>query len=124
MLRSGGDVAGICLLMSGFYRARAPLVGGAKLYFGEDETAWPERSPAAHVSAAHPPLMLSVAELDLAPIADQTLDLAAALNAVDGSPPRLLWFEGHDHVSTVHSLGLWGDTVGRALRDFAESFAR
>ena len=55
--------------------------------FGEDETAWPERSPAAHVSAAHPPLMLSVAELDLAPIADQTLDLAAAPNAVGGSPP-------------------------------------
>ena len=107
-------------LMSGFYRAKAPLVGGPRLYFGEDETAWPNRSAAAHVTTSHPPLMLSIAEFDPAPIADQTLDLATVLNAVDGRPPRLLWFEGHNHVSTIHGLGLGGDIVGRALREFAE----
>jgi acetyl esterase/lipase len=111
-------------LMSGYYRAKAPLAGGPRLYFGDDQTAWPSRSPAAHVDATHPPLMLSLAELDPAPIADQTLDLAMALNLVDGSPPRLLWFEGHNHVSTVHGLGLGKDIVGTALRDFSERFTR
>lgn len=111
-------------LMSGFYRAKAPLISGAKLYFGEDEAAWADRSPATHVATAHIPLLLSVAELDPAPIADQTLDLARALNAVDGRPPQLLWFAGHNHVSTVHGLGLGEDTVGRALRNFAEHFSR
>lgn len=108
------------VLMSGFYRAKPPLVGGPRLYFGEDETAWPNRSPVAHITRSHPPLMLSVAEFDPAPIADQTLDLATVLNGMDGSPPRLVWFEGHNHVSTIHGLGLGGDVVGRTLREFAE----
>src|SRR3546814_5809611 len=107
-------------LMSGFYRAKAPLTGGPGLYFGDDEARWLERSPAAHVATPHPPLLLTVAELEPAVIADQTLDYAAALNAADGRPPQLLWLEGHNHVSTVHGLGLGGDAVGRALRAFAE----
>ena len=111
-------------LMSGFYRAKAPLVGGPRLYYGEDEAAWPERSSVAHVTVAHPPLLLSVAELDPAVIADHTFDLAAVLNRVDGHPPQFLWFAGHNHVSTVHGLGLGEDTVGRALLDFAERFTR
>lgn len=111
-------------LMSGFYRAKAPLVGGPLSYFGDDEARWQDRSPAAHIMTSHPPLLLSVAELDPAPIADQTLDFAAALNAADGQPPRLLWFEGHNHVSTVHGLGLGSDVVGRALRAFAEQVGR
>lgn len=111
-------------LMSGYYRVKAPLVGGPKLYFGEDEATWLERSPAAHLTTMRPPLLLSIAEFDPAPIADQTLDLASTLNALDGSPPRLLWFEGHNHVSTVHGLGVGSDRVGRALRDFAEQCTR
>lgn len=106
-------------LLSGFYRAKEPLLGGPRLYFGEDARNWPDRSPTSHVDSAHPPLMLSVAELDPAPIADQTLDLAAALNAADGRPPELHWFAGHNHVSTVHGLGLGRDAVGSMLRAFA-----
>lgn len=114
-----GSIRGAAL-MSGFYRAKSPQVGGPRSYFGEDEASWQDRSPAANVAAPHIPLLLSVAELDPATIADQTLDFAAALNAVDGQPPQLLWFEGHNHVSTVHGLGLGSDVVGRALRTFAE----
>lgn len=107
-------------LMSGFYRAKRPILDGPRLYVGNNEAAWPDRSPAAHVAAAHPPLLLSIAEFDPAPIADQTFDLASALNFADGRPPELHWFEGHNHVSTVHGLGVGSDTVGRALRKFAE----
>lgn len=107
-------------LMSGFYRGKEPLLPGPRHYLGDDKASWPEKSPATHVTANHPPLLLSIAELDPAQIADQTLDFAAALNAVDGRPPELLWFEGHNHVSTVHGLGLGRDIVGSALRRFAE----
>ena len=106
-------------LLSGFYRAKEPMFGGPRMYVGEDQGAWPDRSPASHVSADHPPLLLSVAEFDPAQIAEQTLDLAMALNKVDGQPPELHWFGGHNHVSTVHGLGLGRDSVGLALRSFA-----
>jgi triacylglycerol lipase len=105
--------------MSGFYRPKAPLLGGPLAYFGDDKTKWADRAVAANLKTPHPPLLLSVAELDPAAIADQTLDLAMSLNQRDGRAPRLLWFEGHNHVSTVHGLGLGSDTVGRALRNFA-----
>lgn len=107
-------------LLSGFYRAKHPMYPGPATYLGTDETQWPDRSPATHVQAEHPPLLLSVAELDPAQIAEQTLDLARVLNDVDGCPPELHWFAGHNHVSTVHGLGLGRDSVGSTLRSFAE----
>ena len=106
-------------LLSGFYRAKEPLLPGPRQYLGDDPAQWPDRSAATHVVARHPPLLLSVAELDPAQIAEQTLDLAIALNAADGRPPELVWFEGQNHVSTVHGLGLGADAVGLALRRFA-----
>lgn len=107
-------------LMSGIYRARHPMESGWQLYFGEDEVAWSDRSPARHVTSNHPPVLLSVAELDPGPIARHTFDIAEALSTADGRPPQVLWFKGHNHVSTVHGLGIGGDTVGRALCDFIE----
>lgn len=107
------------VLMSGFYQAKEPLLPGPRLYVGEDAAQWPDRSPTSHVTSSHPPLLLSVAEFDPAQIAEQTLDLAMALNAADGRPPELVWFEGQNHVSTVHGLGLGDDAVGIALRRFA-----
>lgn len=116
--RSNKSLRGAALL-SGFYRAEEPLLEGPRLYFGDEAANWPDRSPASHVRPHHPPLLLSVAEFDPAQIADQTLDLATVLNAADGSPPELHWFAGHNHVSTVHGLGLGRDTVGITLRAFA-----
>lgn len=117
--RGNGAIRAAALL-SGFYRGKEPLLAGPRQYLGDDEASWPEKSSATHVTADHPPLLLSVAELDPAQIADQTLDLALALNAADGRPPQLHWFEGHNHVSTVHGLGLGRDSVGSVLRRFAE----
>lgn len=116
--RKDGSIRAAALL-SGFYRPKHPLPGGAALYVGVDETLWNDRSAASHVTAGHPPILLSVAELDPAIIADQTFELAMALNAADGHPSQLLWFQHHNHVSTVHGLGVGQDIVGRALRAFA-----
>lgn len=106
-------------LLSGFYRAQQPIYAGPRLYLGDDETLWADRSPITHIGPHHPPLLLSIAELDPAQIAGQTLDLANVLNAADGRAPELHWFRGHNHVSTVHGLGLGRDSVGTTLRAFA-----
>lgn len=116
--RHGGAIKAVALL-SGFYCAKEPMLAGPRQYIGDDSSLWADRSVVTHVSRTHPPLFLSVAELDPASIAGQTLDLAQALNNADGSPPQIMWFGGHNHVSTVHGLGVGRDEVGRALRSFA-----
>lgn len=105
-------------LLSGFYRANAGMLPGPRLYFGDDPAEWGVRSPLTHVTADDLPLLLSVAEFDSGQIAEQTLELAIALGAANGRPPRLQWFAGHNHVSTVHGLGLGRDSVGICIREF------
>lgn len=107
-------------LLSGFYRADKTMPGGPRQYFGDDESVWEDRSPAAHLTCEHPPIMLSVAELDPPPIARQTFGFADALETADGQAPELVSFAAHNHVSTVHGLGLGSDTVGRAICEFAK----
>lgn len=107
-------------LLSGFYVAKEPMLAGPRLYVGEDIAQWADRSVVTYVTADHPPLLLSVAQYDPAQIAGQTFELALALNSAAASPPQLVWFEGHNHVSTVHGLGVGGDEVGTTLRAFAQ----
>ena len=94
------------LLMSGLYRAEAPLSAGPKAYFGEDTALYAQRSPLTHVRPlSTPPVWLAVAELDPGWIAEQTYALAHALTRANGRSPPLLFNRGHNHVSTVQSLG-------------------
>lgn len=94
------------LLMSGLYRAEAPLPAGPKAYFGEDTALYAQRSPFTHVRPlSTPPVWLAVAELDPGWIAEQTYALAHALTRANGRSPPLLFNRGHNHVSTVQSLG-------------------
>jgi len=108
------------IMMSGFYEAAAPLEGGLLAYFGPDESRYRARSPITHVASGHPSIMLSVAEHDPVAIATHTLALARALAIADGHAPELHWFRGHNHVSTVHAIGLGTDAVGVAWRDFID----
>lgn len=105
-------------LIGGFYAAQSPLQSGPAAYFGTDESLLQERSPASHADNSHPPLLLAVAQFDPAPIADQSYILARTLNRADGMPPRLIWLEAHNHVSSMYGLGLGTDDVGRTLREF------
>lgn len=105
-------------LLSGTYWINASAGQGARAYFGQDEALWSERSPAQHIPVGHIPLLLSVAELDSAPTAQKTYDLVQWMNRLDRRPPRLTWFEGCNHVSTLFGLGLAQDCVGIALRRF------
>lgn len=108
------------LLMSGLYRAEAPLPAGPKAYFGENTALYPQRSPLTHVRALDTPLWLAVAELDPAWIAEQTYALAHALTRANGKSPPFLFNRGHNHVSTVQSLGSpQQDVASEVLRFFA-----
>lgn len=49
---------------------------------------------------------MSLAEFDPPWIATQTYAMAAALTAASGCRPQFHWYAGHNHVSTVQSLGL------------------
>jgi acetyl esterase/lipase len=108
------------MLMSGFYSAEAPLPAGPRAYFGEDTLLYPKRSPLSHVKPTTLPLWLGVAELDPGWIAQQTYALARAVTLANGRSPDFHFFRGHNHVSTVQSLGSpqqdSGDELLRFLR--------
>jgi acetyl esterase/lipase len=98
------DVSAV-MLMSGLYELQAPLAGGTKLYFGDDASQYARRAPIAHAAALDVPLWLSVAELDPADIAQHTWALARTVTLAQGRSPDFHYFRGHNHVSTVQSLG-------------------
>ena len=98
------DLAAV-MLLSGFYSAEAPLPAGPRAYFGDDPLRYAERSPLSHVRPTKQPLWLGVAELDPGWIAQQTYALARAVTLANGRSPDFHFFRGHNHVSTVQSLG-------------------
>ena len=106
------------VLMSGFYEPKVPQLGGPKAYFGDDATQYQRRAPITHVSSSTIPILLTVAQFDPPAIAAQTLDLAKALSVASMMCPPLVWFEGHNHVSTVMSMGTAQDETGSAILKF------
>jgi acetyl esterase/lipase len=111
------EVAAV-MLMSGFYSAEAPLPAGPRAYFGEDTQLYPQRSPLSHVGPGALPLWLGVAELDPGWIAQQTYALARTLTLANGRSPDFHFFRGHNHVSTVQSLGSPQQDCGDELLRF------
>ncbi|MFT8242982.1 alpha/beta hydrolase [Roseomonas sp. BN140053] len=118
----GGAGVTAAVLMSGPYRVGASSSPGAKAYYGTDESTYLARSPLTHASNSTVPLLLSVAEFDPAPLAAPSFELAAAFTLRDGRSPRFAWFAGHNHVSTVMSLGTPQDDVGATIRGFLGRF--
>ncbi|MDO9436547.1 alpha/beta hydrolase [Hydrogenophaga sp.] len=115
-----GAVAGV-MLMSGYYRATAPMAPHVRAYFGDREDQYETRSPLTHVRALDTPVWLSVAELDPGAIAARTFELAARLALCNGAAPHCVWFAGHNHVSTVSSLGSSQSDAGEALLQFVHA---
>ena len=113
------------LLMSGFYKPEAPLPPGPRAYFGEDAALYEARAPLSHVVACKVPLWLGVAELDPAWIAQHTYALARAITVANDRSPDFHFFRGHNHVSTVQSLGSAQTDVGdEVLRFLATALRR
>jgi acetyl esterase/lipase len=115
-----GVTAGI--LMSGPYKVAGRPAPNMVAYYGADESQYAARSPLTHVAKSKVPLLLSLAEFDPPFLATPTLELAQAVTTRDGKSPNLAWMQGHNHVSTVQSLGSAQDDVGERLRNFLAGF--
>lgn len=108
------------MLLSGLYNPDAPLSAKARAYFGEDESLHMSRLPLAHVTDIGMPLWVGLAELDTANTAAQSYGLAQALCRQTQSGPTFSWLKGHNHVSTVFSIGTAHTTSTHAIRAFLE----
>jgi triacylglycerol lipase len=116
-----GIVAGI-LMSGGAYRVVANPAPNQVAYFGADASQYEARSPITHVGKSKVPLFLSVAEFDPGFLTAPTFDLARAVSLRDGKPPQFHFMRGHNHVSTVMSIGSGQDDVGGRVREFLEGF--
>jgi triacylglycerol lipase len=116
-----GGVSGVAggIVMSGVYRAFGDNVGpGMLAYFGKDEDARRANCPLTRAPANRTPMMIGVMEFDPPDIAVHSFELAAALTRSCGRAPHFVWFEGHNHASTVYGIGSGQDEVGETILRF------
>lgn len=120
---SGVGVTAAVLMSGGAYRITGnPPPPNVVAYFGSDSAQYEARSPISHAGKSKVPLFLSVAEYDPGMLTAPTYDLARAVSLRDGKSPQFTYFRGHNHVSTVQSLGSGQDDVGARVREFLGGF--
>jgi len=106
------------MLLSGTYRLIEPLGPGPAAYFGTATELYEHRSPIVHLRNSEVPLFIGVAEFDPPGMARHSFDLAMAVTMRDRKSPVFAWMAGHNHVSTVHSLGSVQTDMGEQLLGF------
>ena len=119
---AGVGVAAGVLMSGGGYRVLPNAPPNHVAYYGNDPSQYEARSPLTHVGKSKVPLLLSVAEYDPGNLAAPTYDLARAVSLRDGKSPQFTYARGHNHVSTVMSLGSTQDDVGSRVREFLGGF--
>jgi arylformamidase len=93
---------------------------------GEREHAYYGTTPAEQASTLQGlldcpvPLLFTVAENDPAMFQAQAAAVVSAWQARHGTVPPLVWIEGHNHMSTVASLGIDESALGIPLARFIE----
>jgi dienelactone hydrolase len=120
---AGQHVAG-AVLMSGFYNTLSPMSPGAKSYFGDDAVLLEQRSPILKVANLKIPVLLTLAQFDPPGIALQTLALASQITQIQQAAPPLNCLAGHNHVSTVLSIGSPQKEVGELLIKYVRYFSQ
>ncbi|MCX4163014.1 MULTISPECIES: alpha/beta hydrolase [Paraburkholderia] len=107
------------VLASGVYDLSVrPMPPGFALYYGEDESCHDSRGVLRHVGNADVPLLLSYSEFDPPFLAIPTLRLAEAIANQRGKMPKIVYLEGHNHVSNVLSFGSDDDSYGNEILAF------
>jgi acetyl esterase/lipase len=110
------------VLSSGVYRiAGEQQRPNVKAYFGTDPAQYAARSPLTHVAPMKVPVLLTVSELDPPFLASPTFELAARMTNENGRPCQLRWLAGHNHVSSVMSIGTADGDAARVVLDFLKS---
>jgi triacylglycerol lipase len=119
---SGVGVTAGVLMSGGSYRVNPNPPPNQVAYYGSDASQYEARSPITHVGKSKVPLFLSVAEFDPGALTAPSYDLARAVSLRDGKSPQFTYWRGHNHVSTVQSLGSSQDDVGGRVREFLGGF--
>jgi acetyl esterase len=119
---SGVGVTAAVLMSGGGYRIGANPAPNQLAYYGGDPSQYEARAPMTHVGKSKVPLLLSTAEYDPGGLAAGTYDLARAVCLRDGKAAQFVFFRGHNHVSTVDSIGSSQDEVGARVREFLGGF--
>lgn len=89
-----------------------------RAYWGDDREAWRHMGSVQTIVEAEVPLLLGIAEYDEPQFARHAVTLTDAWFERRGTFPPMVCFAGHNHLSTVFSLGSEDDVVSAVLRDF------
>jgi acetyl esterase/lipase len=93
-------------------------------YFDSDPSRFAERSSLEGVVRTEVPCLFAVAELDSAVFQQQAARVVDAHRAAQGGVwPRMLYLQGHNHLSPVLQLSAEVDTLGPELVRFIRRFA-
>jgi len=119
---SGAGVTAAVLMSGGGYRVPPNPSPNHIAYYGSDPAQYEARAPMTHVGKSKVPLFISTAEYDPGGLSAPSYELARAVSLRDGKSPQFAFFRGHNHVSTVDSLGSAQDDVGARVREFLAGF--
>ncbi|MDP4594159.1 MAG: alpha/beta hydrolase, partial [Beijerinckiaceae bacterium] len=107
------------LLSSGLYEVpKGTKAPNLLAYFGDDESTFERRSAINHVKESKVPVCLSVAEYDPPGLITPAFDIAKALVARSSLCPPIRCAEGHNHFSTVASMGTSDNDFAQYTIDF------
>jgi acetyl esterase/lipase len=87
-------------------------------YFGSDRGRFAEASTLEPLTRTEVPCLFTVSELDPPSFQQQAARLVEAWWAARGAWPRMLYQQGHNHISPILQLGTTWDTLGGDLMAF------
>ena len=120
--RSGGRALAGALLISGVYDvATADRNQFQKAYYGADDSKWGQFSSLPGLLLTDLPILATVSELDPQDFQRQAAGLVATHVARKNEYPRLLYLQGHNHLSSVLQIGTLEDSLGPQIELFMQA---
>jgi acetyl esterase/lipase len=113
------DIAGAAPVSGFFWVERKGVAPDRdKRVWGTDPKAWAAASPAHHLSAKVPPMLIVYADGDAAWRREQNEEIAGVLKAAGNMRVELVKIAGRDHGSVWERLNDDGDEVSRRIVSF------
>lgn len=116
-------VIGAALISGVFDFTTFSVDSGCEAYLGMDRETYAEKSPLQGLLQSEVPLLVAVAELDPGRFQAQSLALMQAYQERHEDLPHSVYMSGHNHLSSILSLGLEMDLLGPQLKLFIERHA-
>lgn len=118
----GGPGVKGAVLISGRYRLVDVVNDGnarnIQAYFGADPATYATRSPISHIADSKVPVFVVIAEHENPTLDVRGAELFAALCARDGTCPRFLRLDRHNHMSGIAAFNTPDEQLGRAIIAF------